>query len=114
MQEQQTQELVDDEYPQTKSGVRNAREKALVSNARPCLRYKLSTDERQQNAKYQKNDTVHMSVIANGTRSKGVFKIYNLVYNPAGWVEYQLLDVYTGQLHECGKGFRERDLKLGT
>ena len=57
---------------------------------------------------------VHMSVIANGARSKGVFKIYGLLYNPAGWVDYQLVDVYTGQLHDRGKGFREKDLKLGT
>ena len=57
---------------------------------------------------------VHMSVIANGTRSKGVFKIYALQYNDAGWVEYQLIDVYTGQLHNRGAGHRERDLKPGT
>lgn len=55
-----------------------------------------------------------MSVIANGARSKGVFKIYALVYNDAGWVEYQLIDVYSGQLHNRGAGYRERDLKPGT
>lgn len=55
-----------------------------------------------------------MSVIANGARSKGVFKIYALVYNAAGWVDYQLVDVYTGQLRDRGAAFRERDLKRGT
>ncbi len=54
-----------------------------------------------------------MSVIANGGRSKGVFKIYGPVYNPAGWVDYQLVDPYTGQLHNRGAAVRERDLKAG-
>jgi hypothetical protein len=55
-----------------------------------------------------------MSVIANGRRSKGIFQIYNSVYNPAGWVDYQLLDAHTGQLYNRGAAVRERDLKAGT
>lgn len=55
-----------------------------------------------------------MSVISNGARSKGVFKIYALVYNAAGWVDYQLVDVYTNQLYNRGAAYREKDLKRGT
>ncbi|KAJ4990731.1 hypothetical protein SVAN01_03740 [Stagonosporopsis vannaccii] len=66
-----------------------------------------------QNAKFRRGEWVHMSVIANGSRSKGVFKIYAPVYNPAGWVDYQLIDPYTNQLHNRGAAVRERDLKAG-
>lgn len=55
-----------------------------------------------------------MSVIANGRRSKGIFQIYNPVYNSGGWVDYQLIDARTGQLYNRGTAVRERDLKAGT
>lgn len=78
------------------------------------IRQQAFSSFRQQNAKYQKDELVHMSVIANGARSKGVFKIYGLLYNPAGWVDYQLVDIYTGQLYNRGAAVREKDLKRGT
>ena len=42
---------------------------------------------------------------------KGVFRINKLLYNHAGWVEYQLKEDLTGQLYRHGAAVREKDLK---
>ncbi|KAF9701622.1 hypothetical protein EKO04_000600 [Ascochyta lentis] len=64
-------------------------------------------------AKYGKGDMVHMATIANGQRVKGVFTVQAAIYNQRGWVEYQLKDTLTGQLHRHGAGVREKELKPG-
>jgi hypothetical protein len=70
-----------------------------------------SVNSSQAKAKYSKGDWVHMAVIANGARVKGVFRVHALVYNPKGWVEYQLIEDISGQLYRHGAGVREKDLK---
>jgi hypothetical protein len=55
-----------------------------------------------------------MSLRKGGTRSKGVFTIYMPRGNPGGYVEYQLLNVKTGHLHERGAWIRERELGEGS
>ncbi|KAG9197258.1 hypothetical protein G6514_001950 [Epicoccum nigrum] len=82
------------EEPLQKSGVANAGEKAVMAKAR-----------------YQEGQLVHMAVIQGGARVKGVFRINKLLYNHAGWVEYQLKEDLTGQLYRHGAAVREKDLK---
>ncbi|KAF3005026.1 hypothetical protein E8E13_009022 [Curvularia kusanoi] len=62
-------------------------------------------------ARYQVGQLVHMAVIQGGARVKGVFRIHKLLYNRAGWVEYQLKEELTGQLYKHGAAVREKDLK---
>ena len=52
-----------------------------------------------------------MAVIQGGARVKGVFTVHKLLYNRAGWVEYQLKEELTGQLYKHGAAVREKDLK---
>lgn len=68
---------------------------------------------RKAKAKYSKGDMVHMATIANGQRVKGVFKVNATVYNPKGWVDYQLTEMVSGQLYKAGGSIREKDLKPG-
>lgn len=56
---------------------------------------------------------VHMAMIANGQRTKGVYTIQAAVYNPKGWVDYQLADYFTGETYRHGAGVREKELKPG-
>lgn len=66
-----------------------------------------------QNARFSRGNLVHMSQILNGQRIKGVFTIDALQYNSRGdYVEYQLRDALTEQLHRNGAWIREKDLKL--
>ncbi|KAH7401362.1 hypothetical protein BKA66DRAFT_450291 [Pyrenochaeta sp. MPI-SDFR-AT-0127] len=71
------------------------------------------SDGAQQNARFSRGNLVHMSQILNGQRIKGVFTIDALQYNSRGdYVEYQLRDALTEQLHRNGAWIREKDLKL--
>ncbi|UPX19447.1 uncharacterized protein EKO05_0009708 [Ascochyta rabiei] len=96
IEDEHTEEPLNHVVPDTKSGVGNAGERTVMAKA-----------------KYSKGDMVHMATIANGQRVKGVFTIQAAIYNPKGWVEYQLKDSLTDQLHRHGAGVRERDLKPG-
>ena len=67
----------------------------------------------QARAKYKNGDVVHTATIANGQRIKSVFTIHAPVYNPKGWVDYQVLEYVSGQLYRHGAGIRERELRPG-
>ncbi|KAF1934751.1 hypothetical protein EJ02DRAFT_167248 [Clathrospora elynae] len=87
----------EDAVPDTKSGVRVDPNAAL------------------QSARFKKGDLVHMPVFANGMRTKVVFTIYDRKYNTrGGYVEYQLKNVFTMELHSRGAFIREKDLKAGS
>ncbi|KAF2752008.1 hypothetical protein M011DRAFT_463493 [Sporormia fimetaria CBS 119925] len=64
-----------------------------------------------QNRKFQKGDVVHMSIVANGFRRKGIFTVLKAHYNRSGrfW-EYQLTD--SKGLYDNGAFIRENYLKL--
>ena len=68
---------------------------------------------RQQNARFSKGDYVHMSLIENGARIKGVFIVRRLKYNAGGWVDYELTEALTGKSYKHGAGVRENLLKAG-
>ncbi|KAJ4384757.1 hypothetical protein N0V86_000359 [Didymella sp. IMI 355093] len=94
LQEPLTQDAPYEEPPLTKSNVHLSKELAL------------------QNARFKKGEWVHMSLIENGARVKGVYSIWALQYNRGGWVDYQLLDLHD-QLYKHGAWTRESLLKGG-
>lgn len=108
MQDEQTQ-VEPTEEPLQKSGVANAGEKAVMVMSICSLMMTLLTS--QAKARYQEGQLVHMAIIQGGARVKGVFRINKLLYNHAGWVEYQLKEDLTGQLYRHGAAVREKDLK---
>ncbi|KAK7180654.1 hypothetical protein DPSP01_011247 [Paraphaeosphaeria sporulosa] len=63
-------------------------------------------------AKFEKNKTVHMSVIEHGARTKGTFTIKKARISPYGYWEYQLsiIDGH-GKLYKDGEWVREKELK---
>ncbi|KAF2714166.1 hypothetical protein K504DRAFT_462595 [Pleomassaria siparia CBS 279.74] len=66
-----------------------------------------------QTAKFQKDWTVHMSIIANGIQRKGTFYIGKSQYQSSGafW-QYQLVDPLTLKPYANGAWIRESKLKL--
>ncbi|KAF1929147.1 uncharacterized protein M421DRAFT_4946 [Didymella exigua CBS 183.55] len=95
IEDERSQEPPNDEVPDTKSGVRLTKNEVLAS------------------AKYRTGDVVHTATITNGQRIKSIFTIHAAVYNPKGWVEYQVLDSLSHQLYRHGAGIREKDLRPG-
>lgn len=110
LQEPLTQDPPYEEPPKTKSKVHLDKNLALVSMFHTLQQY-LLTDV-QQNARFKKGDWVHMSLIENGARVKGVYSIWAVQYNDRGWVDYQLLDVHD-KLYNRGAWTRESLLKGG-
>ncbi|OCK80679.1 hypothetical protein K432DRAFT_404511 [Lepidopterella palustris CBS 459.81] len=64
----------------------------------------------EQGRKFGKGDTVHMTLIAGGVRTKGVFTIHSSQSQRSYW-EYQLKDG-KGYLYNNGAWVREKNLKL--
>ncbi|EDU45866.1 hypothetical protein PtrSN002B_010100 [Pyrenophora tritici-repentis] len=81
------------QIPETKSSVSNKK----VPNA--------------PDPRFRKGDLVHKPAIVNGKRTKIVYTIYASRYNPGGYTEYQVTNVYTNKLE--GVWIREKDLKAG-
>lgn len=72
----------------------------------------LDPDAPDQNRRFSKGDTVHMTVIANGARTKGTFIISSCRVNRSRqYWEYQLKDSQ-GCLYSGGAYVREKNLKL--
>lgn len=52
-----------------------------------------------------------MSIIENGARTKGTFKIKRAQINPYGYWEYKLAIINSHDLYNNGVWVREKDLK---
>ncbi|KAF2469347.1 uncharacterized protein BDR25DRAFT_371893, partial [Lindgomyces ingoldianus] len=66
----------------------------------------------QQSRKFKKRDTVHISIVQSGVRTKGTFKIAKGRLNKSkSYWEYQLEDS-NGQPYKNGAWIREKDLKM--
>ncbi|KAF2001670.1 hypothetical protein P154DRAFT_575017 [Amniculicola lignicola CBS 123094] len=66
---------------------------------------------RAQSGRYGKKDTVHMSVIQSGVRTKGTFTVLRgRLHASKAFYEYQLLE--GGQPYRGGAWIREKDLRL--
>ena len=61
--------------------------------------------------KFEKYDTVHMTVKENGIRKKGTYTVYKIANSSAGYVEYQLQES-DGSLFNSGQWVREGELKM--
>ncbi|KAJ4348442.1 uncharacterized protein N0V89_009816 [Didymosphaeria variabile] len=62
--------------------------------------------------RFQKGNTVHMSIIEHGARRKGTFKIKRGRLTASGYWEYQLSIIDgNGRLYQDGAWVRERELK---
>lgn len=67
---------------------------------------------KQASGRFQKGNTVHMSIIEHGARRKGTFKIRRGRLTASGYWEYQLSIIDgKGQLYQDGAWVRERELK---
>ncbi|KAF2278299.1 uncharacterized protein EI97DRAFT_250235 [Westerdykella ornata] len=90
------------------------RSRSCSPNVRPPHRSSVYIDPFAQRAqpRFQKGDSVHMSIIENGIRRKGTFKIHKGRYNgTGGFWEYQMLEDGS-RLYNNGAWVREKDLKL--
>ncbi|KAF2789868.1 hypothetical protein K505DRAFT_365228 [Melanomma pulvis-pyrius CBS 109.77] len=69
-------------------------------------------DAPDQTSNIGKQDTVRMSIIANGTRKKGTFVVGESRCHASGaYWEYRLVDA-DGTLYKNGAWIREKDLRL--
>ncbi|KAF2466509.1 uncharacterized protein BDR25DRAFT_75836 [Lindgomyces ingoldianus] len=84
----------DDAIPEHKSGVR------------------IDPNALDQSGRFEKRDTVHMSMIQSGVRTKGTFKVAKGRLNKSkSYWEYQLEDG-DGRPYKNGAWIREKDLKM--
>jgi hypothetical protein len=87
------------------------RDPALVGNT--TFIQPVHANNTQASARFSKGEVVNKPVFANGTRSKGVYTIYDCRSNTRGrFIEYQLKDIYTNRVD--GSWTREKDLKRGS
>ncbi|OCL02526.1 hypothetical protein AOQ84DRAFT_382594 [Glonium stellatum] len=72
----------------------------------------IDPDAPDSTRRFSKGDTVHMTIIANGARTKGIFTISGCrVNNSKRYWEYKLKDS-KGYPYSGGVYVREKDLKL--
>jgi len=96
--------------PETKSSVSNKKIPnavgRLLSEYTQCILTISQPDPR-----FRKGDLVHRPAIVNGKRTKIAYTVVTSRYNPGGYTEYQVTDVYTNKLE--GVWIREKELKAG-
>ena len=96
--------------PETKSSVSNKKMPnavgRLLSEYTQCI---LTTS--QPDPRFTKGDLVHRPVIVKGKRTKIAYTVFTSRYNPDGYTEYQVSDIYTNKLE--GVWIREKELRAG-
>lgn len=96
--------------PETKSSVSNKKVPNTVSQLFSGYSQYILTIS-QPDPRFKKGDLVHRPVIVNGKRTKVAYTVYTSRYNPGGYTEYQVTNVYTNKLESVW--IREKELKAG-